>query len=77
MSAGSCAFINGMVAHAAGPNMTTKSRRAFAMLLMPEGETFKGKQSVLPDEYFNSLQIGDILEDNEHLPLLYSRSEKV
>jgi len=47
------------------------------MLLMPEGETFKGKQSVLPDEYFNSLQIGDILEDNEHLPLLYSRSEKV
>ena len=31
----------------------------------------------LPDEYFNSLQIGDILEDNEHLPLLYSRSEKV
>ena len=75
MKAGSCAFINGMVAHAAGPNMTTKPRRAFAMLLMPEGETFKGKQSVLPDEYFNSLQVGDVLENNEHLPLLYSRSE--
>ena len=72
--AGAGIFINGMVAHAAGPNMTTRPRRAFAMLLMPEGAIFNGKQSVLPESYFNSLQIGDVLENDEHLPLLYSRS---
>ena len=72
MKAGSCAFINGMVAHAAGPNMTPHPRRAFAMLLMPERATFNGQQSVLPDELFKRLKVGDVLEDDaEHLPLLF------
>jgi hypothetical protein len=43
------------------------------MLLMPERATFSGQQSVLPDELFKRLKIGDVLEaDDEHLPLLFS-----
>ena len=55
--AGAGIFINGMVAHAAGPNMTTRPRRAFAMLLMPEGAIFNGKQSVLPESYFKPCRL--------------------
>ena len=43
------------------------------MLFMPEGVKFNGQQSVLPDEVFNRLQIGDTIDDDEHLPLLYSQ----
>ncbi|HIB88532.1 TPA: hypothetical protein EYO57_15290 [Candidatus Poribacteria bacterium] len=55
MKAGAGVFISGMVAHAAGPNMTTRPRRAFAMLFVPEGATFNGKKSALPDELFAKL----------------------
>ncbi len=72
VKAGAGIFISGMVAHAAGPNMTTRPRRTFAMLFMPEGATFNGNQSVLPDHVFSRLQVGDVLADDEHLPLLYS-----
>lgn len=66
MAVGDAVFISGLlIAHAAGPNMTTQPRRAFSMLYMPEDATFNGKQSALPDE-------GDLLEDSQHLPLLYS-----
>ncbi|MBT5803824.1 MAG: phytanoyl-CoA dioxygenase family protein [Gemmatimonadetes bacterium] len=73
VKAGAGIFISGMVAHAAGPNMTLNPRRAFAMLFMPEDVKFNGQQSVLPDEVFNRLQIGDAINDDEHLPLLYSQ----
>jgi hypothetical protein len=53
--------------------MTLNPRRAFAMLFMPEDVKFNGQQSVLPDEVFNRLQIGDAIDDDEHLPLLYSQ----
>ena len=56
MKAGAGVFISGMVAHAAGPNMTTHPRRAFAMLFMPEDATFNGKKSALPDEVFAKLK---------------------
>ncbi len=72
MKAGAGVFISGMVAHAAGPNMTTQSRRAFAMLFMPQHATFNGKKSALPDELFAKLRVGDVLDDDEHLPLLFS-----
>ena len=72
MKAGSGVFISGMVAHAAGPNMTTHPRRAFAMLFMPEDATFNGKKSALPDEVFGKLKVGDVLVDDEHLPLVFS-----
>jgi hypothetical protein len=52
MKAGAGVFISGMVAHAAGPNMPTRPRCTFAVLLMPEGTTFNGNKSALPDELF-------------------------
>ncbi|MCG9134414.1 phytanoyl-CoA dioxygenase family protein [Candidatus Poribacteria bacterium] len=72
MKAGDGVFISGMVAHAAGPNMTTHPRRAFAMLFMPEDATFNGKKSALPDEVFAKLKTGDVLADDAHLPLVFS-----
>ena len=75
MKAGAGVFISGMVAHAAGPNMTIHPRRAFAMLFMPEDATFNGKKSALPDEVFAKLKAGDVLADDEHLPLVFSYPE--
>ncbi len=72
MKVGDGVFINGMVAHAAVPNMTTHPRRAFAMLFMPEDATFNGKKSALPDEVFEKLEVGDVLADDKHLPLVFS-----
>ena len=72
MKAGDGVFISGMVAHAAGPNMTTHPRRAFAMLFMPEDATFNGKKSALPNEVYAKLKTGDVLADDAHLPLVFS-----
>ena len=72
MKAGAGVFISGMVAHAAGPNMTTRPRRAFAMLFMPEDATFNGKKSALPGAVVAKLKAGDVLADDEHLPLVFS-----
>ena len=52
--------------------MTTRPRRAFAMLFMPEDATFNGKKSALPDEVVAKLKAGDVLADDEHLPLVFS-----
>jgi ectoine hydroxylase-related dioxygenase (phytanoyl-CoA dioxygenase family) len=76
VKAGAGIFISGMVAHAAGPNMTLRSRRAFAILFMPEDAEFNGNQSALPDVIFAPLKIGDIIADDEHLPLLFSRNAR-
>lgn len=73
VNAGDAVFISGMIAHAAGPNMSRGMRRAFAILFMPEGATFTGRQSALPDTVFAKLKIGSVITDEEHLPLLYSR----
>ena len=66
--AGGAVYIHGRVAHAAGPNMTPHTRRVLAMLYMPEGATFNGQKSALPEEYAEQLQIGDVLEDDQYLP---------
>jgi hypothetical protein len=63
--AGSAVFHNGLVAHGAGANMTPKSRRAMTCAYMPDGSTFNGKKNILPDDYFNSLTIGDVLNNNQ------------
>ena len=73
MKAGDGVFISGMVAHGAGPNVTTRPRRAFALLYMPEGAIFNGKKSALPQEVFERLQAGDVLADDQHLPLVFSQ----
>jgi ectoine hydroxylase-related dioxygenase (phytanoyl-CoA dioxygenase family) len=72
--AGSAVFHNGLTAHGAGANMTPRPRRAMTCAYMPDGSTFNGVRNVLPEEYFNSLQIGDLLDDDEQNPLIWSRS---
>lgn len=69
--AGSAVFHNGLTAHGAGANMTNRPRRAMTCAYMPDGSTFSGKKNVLPDAYFQSLQIGDALNDDSINPLLW------
>jgi len=71
MRAGSASFHNGLCIHGAGANMTPRSRRAMTCAYMPEGATFNGQKNVLPDEYLNTLSIGDPLNNDRQNPLLW------
>lgn len=73
MPAGSCSFHNALLAHSAGPNMTTSSRRAMVIIFMPDGATFNGQQNTYPPEVFAKLKVGDVLCDETLNPLLYAR----
>jgi ectoine hydroxylase-related dioxygenase (phytanoyl-CoA dioxygenase family) len=73
IKAGSCSFHNGLNIHAAGVNMTPNTRKAMTCAYMPDGCTFNGKQNVLPDDYFKSLKIGDVLNNEDQNPLIYSK----
>ncbi|MBA2479748.1 MAG: phytanoyl-CoA dioxygenase family protein [Planctomycetes bacterium] len=70
MRAGSCAFHNGLTAHAAGPNMTPRWRRAMTCAYMPDGSTFNGKGNILTAEQIARLTIGDVLVDEAQNPLV-------
>lgn len=70
--AGSAVLHSGLVAHGAGANMTNRPRRAMTCAYMPDGSTFNGIQNVLPTEYFQSLSIGDTLNDDQMNPLIWS-----
>ena len=70
--AGSAVFHNGLTAHGAGTNMTPRPRRAMTCGYMPDGSTFNGIKNILPQEYFESLQIGDVLNDDDQNPLIWS-----
>jgi ectoine hydroxylase-related dioxygenase (phytanoyl-CoA dioxygenase family) len=72
--AGGACFHNGLTAHGAGANMTHGQRRAMTCAYMPDGSTFNGKPNVLPPAYTATLAIGDVLAEDEHNPLIYSRS---
>lgn len=71
--AGSAVFHNGLVAHGAGANMTNRARRAMTCAYMPDGRTFNGARNVLSQEYFDSLKVGDVLDDPVAVPLIWSR----
>jgi ectoine hydroxylase-related dioxygenase (phytanoyl-CoA dioxygenase family) len=71
--AGSAVFHNGLIAHAAGANMTPLPRRAMTCAYMPDGSTFNGQKNVLREDYFQSLKIGDVLNDAKQVPLIFSR----
>ena len=71
VAAGAGIFINGMTAHAAGANMSRRPRRAFSMLFIPGRCRYTGQPGALPAELVDRLQVGDILDDDVHLPLLY------
>jgi ectoine hydroxylase-related dioxygenase (phytanoyl-CoA dioxygenase family) len=72
--AGSMVWHNGLTAHAAGANMSIRPRRAMTCAFMPDGSVFNGKRNILPEDYFNSLKIGDPLDDDRQNPLTWSRS---
>jgi phytanoyl-CoA hydroxylase len=72
MKAGSCSFHNGLTIHGAHANMTAGSRRAMTCAYMPDGSTFNGIQNILSDEQVHKLQVGDLLNDNEQTPFIYS-----
>lgn len=72
--AGSAVFINGLVAHAAGPNMTLRPRRTVICSYMPDGSVFNGKRGVFPDEYYHALRAGDALTDDRYHPLVWPPS---
>jgi len=72
MKAGSCSFHNGLTIHGAGANMTNGFRRAMTCAYMPDGAIFNGIKNILSDEQFSKLKIGDLLNDDEQNPLIYS-----
>ena len=72
--AGSVIFHNALVAHGAGVNMTPYPRRAMTCAYMPDGSTFNGQQSLLPEAYFKSLQVGDVLNNNAINRLVWRRA---
>jgi len=76
MKAGDCSFHNGLTAHGAGANMTRTRRIAMTCAYMPAGSTFNGQRNILSEEYFKALKPGDLLENDDWNPVVYSRGEK-
>jgi ectoine hydroxylase-related dioxygenase (phytanoyl-CoA dioxygenase family) len=73
--AGGAVFHNGLVAHAAGANMTPRPRRAMTCAFMPDGARYNGRpHPMFPDDYVARLRMGDPLENDELLPLVWHRS---
>jgi len=71
--AGSAVFHNGLTAHGAGANMTRHARRAMTCGYMPDGATFNGTRNILPADYFASLKVGDVLDNETQNPLVWHR----
>ena len=74
MKAGSCSFHNGLTVHGAGANMTRGLRRAMTCAFMPDGATFNGNKNVLPQSYVDGLSVGDLIDNDELVPLIYKRA---
>ncbi len=75
MKAGSCSFHNGLIAHAAGANLTPGFRRAMTCAYMPDGSSFNGQKNILTDQQMARLKVGDVLEDDDQTPLIYHRTK--
>lgn len=73
MRAGSASFHNGLTAHGAGANMTPRTRMAMTCGYMPEGSVFNGTKNILPPRLFDSLKIGDVLQDDEQNPMVFRK----
>lgn len=73
MKAGSCSFHNGLTIHGANANMTNGFRRAMTCAYMPDGNVFNGTANILPDDYLQTLKVGDLLNNDEQNPLIYHR----
>ena len=70
MKAGDAGFHNGLIAHAAGANMTNNTRAAMTCAFMPEGSTYNGQQNILSESYVEKLKIGDLLNDSSINPIV-------
>jgi ectoine hydroxylase-related dioxygenase (phytanoyl-CoA dioxygenase family) len=70
VSAGSAIFHNGLCIHGATANMTPIARWAIVCGFMPVGSRFNGRQSLLSHDYFLNLEIGDVLDSDDEMPLL-------
>ena len=77
MKAGSCSFHNGLVVHGANANMTNGFRRAMTCAYMPDGNRFNGAPNILPDNYLQTLKVGDLLNNEAQNPLIYKISNPV
>jgi len=73
MRAGACSFHNALTVHGAGANMTRGARRAMTCAFMPDGSTYNGNKNVLPKAYAESLSVGDPIDNDDLVPLLYRR----
>ena len=73
MKAGSCSFHCGLTVHGANANMTNGFRRAMTCAYMPDGSTFNGEPNILPETYLQTLQIGDLLNNDAQNPLIYHK----
>ena len=74
MRAGMAGVHNGLTAHGAGPNMTPHPRRAMTCAYMPEGAKFNGQQNILSDQQVAKLTVGDVLNDENQNPLVWSKN---
>ena len=77
MKAGSCSFHNGLTVHGANANMTNGFRRAMTCAYMPDGNIYNGEPNILPENYLDSLKVGDLLNNNDQNPLIYHASATV
>jgi glutamyl-tRNA synthetase len=55
-------------------NMTPYPRRAMTCAFMPDGSTFNGIKNVLPDDYYQSLKVGDVLDNEAVNRLIWRRA---
>lgn len=73
VKAGGAVFHNGLVAHAAGVNLTPRPRRAMTCAYMPDGSTFNGQRNILTKAYFETLTVGDVLDNEDENPLIWRK----
>lgn len=73
MKAGSCSFHNGLTIHGAHANMTPGYRRAMTCAYMPDGNTYNGTRNILDDAEIARIKVGDLLNNDNITPLIYSR----
>jgi phytanoyl-CoA hydroxylase len=73
---GGAVWHNGLTAHAAGANMTTRARDAMTCAYMPADVRYNGRRDeyVLPEEYAAKLAVGDPLDDPYLFPIVGRRS---
>jgi len=76
LPAGGCTFHNARTIHGAGANMTSGRRRAFTVAFMPDGARFDGTRDVrsLGEDYLDTLDRGDLLQNDELNPIVFARA---